>query len=283
MKQYLDLCKRVIAEGEWVTNERTGSRCLTVINANFTYDVSHGCLPVLTTKKTAWKSAIAEMLGYLRGYQSAADFRALGTKTWDANANENTAWLANPFRTGADDMGRCYGVQGRGWHNPEGKPIDQLKKIVDDLSRGYDDRREILTFWNPGELDRACLAPCMHTHTFSVLAGKLYLTSVQRSADIPLGLPYNSIQVAWFLLVMAQIVKLQPHLAFHQIVNAHVYENQLQLLQTVQLTRDPLPPPTFKINPDIKTLSDLETWVTLDDFELVGYESHPAIKYPFSV
>lgn len=282
MKQYLDLCHRIMQEGEWVYNKRTGKRCLTVINADFEYDVSEGYLPVLTTKKTAWKPAIAEMLGYLRGYTSAADFGALGCNTWYANANENAAWLANPFRKGEDDMGRCYGAQGRDWKNPEGKSIDQLADVYKDLCQGIDNRSEIITFMNPGERDRACLNSCMHTHTFSVLGDKLYLTSYQRSDDVPLGHGFNQIQVAWLLMVMAQITGLKPAKAFHKIVNAHIYEDQLDDLQ-VQLTRKPFPSPKLVINPAIKTLQDLETWVTLDDFELVGYEHHDPIKFKFSV
>ena len=118
MKQYLDLCRRIVNEGEWVANERTGKRCLTVINADLEYDVANNQFPLITTRKSYWKAAIAEFLGYIRGYNNAADFRALGTKTWDANANENAAWLANPHRRGVDDMGRVYGVQGRAWRKP---------------------------------------------------------------------------------------------------------------------------------------------------------------------
>ena len=103
MKQYLDLCRRIVNEGEWVANERTGKRCLTVINADLEYDVANNQFPLITTRKSYWKAAIAEFLGYIRGYNNAADFRALGTKTWDANANENAAWLANPHRRGVDD------------------------------------------------------------------------------------------------------------------------------------------------------------------------------------
>lgn len=283
MKDYLQLCQRVLDEGEWILNERTGKRCLTVINADLEYDLSNGKLPVLTTKQLFWEPAIAEMLGYLRGYDSAAQFRALGCNTWNANANENAAWLNNPFRRGVDDMGRAYGVQGRSWTNPEGKPVDQLKKIVNDLSRGIDDRREILTFWNPGEMDRMCLAPCMHTHTFSIMNRKLYLTSCQRSDDLPLGHGFNQVQVAWLLAIMAQITGLLPGKAFHKIVNAHIYEDQIDLMRDVQLKRTPYELPTLVINPDIKTLEDLETWVTPDDFELIDYDHHPAIKYPFSV
>lgn len=282
MKEYLNLCQRVINEGKWVYNERTGTRCLTVIGVSFTYDMSEMKLPVITTKKVFWKPAIAEMLGYLRGYDNAAQFRALGTKTWDANANDNQTWLANPHRKGTDDMGRVYGVQGRGWVSPDGTVIDQLRKIVNNLSQGKDDRREILTFWNPGEMNLGCLAPCLYEHIFSVLDGTLYLTSMQRSSDLPLGMPFNQIQCAWLLAVIAQITGLKAGTATHHIINAHIYENQLELMKG-QVTRTPLPLPELKINPKIKTLEDLETWVTLDDFELVGYEHHPAIKYPFSV
>lgn len=283
MQHYLNLCQRVANTGKWVKNERTGKRCLTVINADFEYDVSEGKLPILTTKKTAWKPAIAEFLGYLRGYTSAKQFRDLGTKTWDANANDNAAWLKNKFRTGEDHIGRAYGAQARSWVTPEGAKIDQLKKVIDNLSKGIDDRREIITFWNPGEMDRMCLAPCMHTHTFSILEDELYLTSYQRSDDLPLGHAFNQIQVAWFLMVVAQIAKLKPKTVYHKVINAHIYEDQIDLMVNEQLKREPYPLPTMKINPDIKSLEDLETWVTMDDFELVDYIHHPAIKYPFSV
>lgn len=113
MKQYLQLCQRIIDEGVWVENERTGKRCLTVINADLTYDVGANEFPLITTRKSYWKAAIAELLGYLRGYDNAAQFRAIGCNTWNANANENQAWLTNPYRKGEDDMGRVYGVQGR--------------------------------------------------------------------------------------------------------------------------------------------------------------------------
>jgi thymidylate synthase len=189
VKQYLALCQRIIDEGEWVENKRTGKRCLTVINADLEYDVANNQFPLITTRKSYWKAAIAEMLGYLRGYDNAADFRAIGCKTWNANANDNPDWLKNPHRKGEDDMGRVYGVQGRSWQKPDGSTLDQLQKIADHLAKGIDDRGEILTFYNPGEFEMGCLRPCMHTHTFSVLGDTLYLTSYQRSCDVPLGLP----------------------------------------------------------------------------------------------
>ena len=283
MKQYLDLCQRIIDKGHWVENKRTGKRCLSVINADLTYDVGANEFPLVTTRKSYWKSAIAEFLGYIRGYDNAADFHALGTKTWDANANENEAWLSNSHRKSEDDMGRVYGVQGRHWIKPDGGEIDQLRKIVDNLSKGIDDRGEILSFYNPGEFHMGCLRPCMHTHTFSLLGDTLYLTSYQRSCDVPLGQNFNQVQVFFFLKIMAQITGSKPGLAYHKIVNAHIYEDQLGLMRDVQLKREPLPSPQLEINPDIKSLEDLETWVTLDDFEVTGYECHEPISYPFSV
>jgi thymidylate synthase len=283
MKQYLDLCRRIIEEGHWIENKRTGKRCLTVINADLTYNVADNELPLVTTRKSYWKSAIAELIGYLRGYSSAADFRKLGTKTWDANSNDNEAWLDNPYRKGEDDMGRVYGVQGRSWQKPDGGHVDQLKKIVDNLSAGIDDRGEILSFYNPGEFHMGCLRPCMHTHTFSLLGDTLYLTSYQRSCDVPLGQNFNQVQVFTLLKLMAQITGNQPGLAYHKIVNAHIYEDQLELMRDVQLKREPYPSPRLIINPDIKSLDDIETWVTLDDFEVEGYQSHEPIAYPFSV
>ena len=283
MKQYLDLCRRIIEEGHWIENQRTGKRCLTVINADLTYNVADNELPLVTTRKSYWKSAIAELIGYLRGYSSAAEFRKLGTKTWDANSNDNEAWLNNPYRKGEDDMGRVYGVQGRSWQKPDGGHVDQLKKIVDNLSAGTDDRGEILSFYNPGEFHMGCLRPCMHTHTFSLLGDTLYLTSYQRSCDVPLGQNFNQVQVFTLLKLMAQITGNKPGFAYHKIVNAHIYEDQLELMRDVQLKREPYPSPQLHINPDIKSLEDIETWVTLDDFEVAGYQSHEPIAYPFSV
>ncbi|WNC73335.1 thymidylate synthase [Thalassotalea psychrophila] len=283
MKQYLDLCQRIIDDGTWVSNERTGKRCLTLINADLEYQVGKNELPIITTRKSFYKAAIAELLGYIKGYDNAADFRELGTPTWNANANENEAWLNNPHRKGEDDMGRVYGVQGRAWAKPDGGHVDQVKKVVDNLSKGIDDRGEIISFYNPGEFHMGCLRPCMFQHQFSLLDGTLYLNSYQRSCDVPLGLNFNQIQVFAFLAIMAQITGNKAGVAYHKIVNAHIYEDQLDLMENVQLKREPFASPQLRINPKIKSLEDLETWVTMDDFEVIGYEHHDPIKYPFSV
>lgn len=282
MKQYIEIGKKLITEGQWVKNERTGVNCLTLINADFTYDVDEGKFPILTTKKTFYKGAIAELLGYIRGYDSAKQFRDIGTKTWDANANENIAWLNNPNRKGEDDMGRVYGVQGRGWQKPNGEFLDQFRKVYENLKNGIDDRGEIITFWNPGEFELGCLRPCMHTHQFSLVNDTLYLNSFQRSGDYPLGVPYNAIQCYVLLALMAQITGHKCGKAYHKIVNVHIYENQLELFKE-QIDREPFEAPKLIINPEIKSLEDLETWVSKDDFKIEGYQSHEAIKFPFSV
>ncbi len=283
MKQYLDLCQRIIDEGVWVDNKRTGKKCLTVINADLTYNVADGEFPLVTTRKSFYKAAIAEMIGYIRGYDNAADFRKLGAPTWNANANENSDWLANPHRKGTDDCGFIYGKVGRNFPKPDGGKIDLLRKIIDDLSNGLDDRGEIYTFYHPGAFHMGCLRPCMYSHHFSLLGDALYLNSTQRSCDVPLGLNFNMVQVYFFLAIMAQITGNNAGQAYHKIVNAHIYEDQLELMRDVQLKREPFKAPKLIINPDIKTLEDLETWVTLDDFEVEGYQHHEPIKYPFSV
>lgn len=539
-QQYIDLGNRIVNEGIWVENERTGKRCLTVINADISYDPKE--FPLVTTRKSFWKAAVAELLGYIRGYSSAADFRALGTKTWDANANLNEEWLKNPFRQGEDDMGKAYRYRTNGYYMPatynkvplpvkqklptfkvvnsdlsqnkhgivdtifssnsfgdfkvikeyflEGtkkaifdiqflntgyikkavkkseimrgevkdpyhpsvfgvaclgnldgipeshikllKPIwnnlikrcyvnhpqhkwwygkvfvedswlvfsnfakdftklanwelkavfpkeysldkdwcnanyyskstcrwstkteqskntvsthnlkitlpngevyyfkgakeftkyfglpsnvantigkmnlgdvityaehsiellpsgyltyvevDQLKMVYAKLKLNIDDRRLIVDLHNPHLNEYTCLPACMYNHQFSLLGDKLYLNSTQRSCDVPLGLNFNMVQVYVFGALMAQITGHEFGGAFHKIVNAHVYEDQLSLFKE-QLKRTPFGAPKIIINPEIKTLKDLETWVTVDDFKVVDYDFHGPINYPFSV
>ena len=282
--QYLELCQRILNEGVMVHNKRTGKGCLTVINADFEYDASNGAFPLITTRQAFWRSAIAEMIGYLRGFNNAQQFADIGCNTWFKNANETRAWLANPYRKGENDIGRAYGVQLRDWRNPEGQPVDQLKKVVDQMKTGQDNRRMIMTFHNPGELDHASLDACMHTHHFSILDGTLYLTSYQRSIDVPLGLVFNMCQTVFLLRVMAQISNLKPGKVFHKLVNCHIYDDQIELMKE-QLTRTPFAEPTFHVSPDIKTLEDLETWVdprNKEHFWVEGYQHHAPIVYPFA-
>lgn len=282
MNQYEQLCSRILHEGTLVENKRTGKRVLTVINADLTYHVDRGEFPLVTTRKCAWRSAIAEMLGYLRGVRSAADFAALGTKTWYANANDNESWLANKYREGQDDMGRVYGVQLRDWKKPDGTSVDQLMNVYQKLMDRNDDRGLILQMWNPGEFDQMCLRPCMYEHQFSILDDTLYLNSTQRSCDVPLGLTFNMVQCYFLLAIMAHVTGLKPGKAYHKIINAHIYEDQIDLMKE-QVNRLPFPSPLFRINPLVKSLDDVLTWVFPEDFYVDNYQHHPPIKYPFSV
>ncbi len=284
MKDYIDIGKRILEEGVWLPNARTEKKTLSIIGVSFEHDLSEGTVPVVTTKKLAWKVAIAEMLGYIRGYQSAAQFRELGCNTWNANANKNQAWLDNPHREGTDDMGLCYGVIGRAFPGiKDDEPFDQYQKIVTDLSRGIDDRREIMTFNHPNLIHRACLPACMHTHHFNLLGDDLYLESYQRSSDYALGQPFNHFQVAFLLLITAQITGKKAKKMRHHLSNVHLYEDQVEIFKNEQVNREPLPLPSLKINPAIKTLEDLETWVTMEDFDLINYKHHSVVTYPFTV
>ncbi|MDK1290165.1 thymidylate synthase [Pseudoalteromonas umbrosa] len=279
MKQYQQLAQRILDHGHWIENSRTGTRCLTLIGTTLEYDCSGPEFEIVTTRKVPFKLAVAELLGYLRGATSAKTFRQLGTRSWDANANENSQWLTNPNRQGEDDMGKVYGAVAKDFGG-----IDLIRKVYDNLKNNCDDRGEIITFYKPDEFDKGCLRPCMHTHNFALSNGTLYLESYQRSCDVPLGLAgANTTQVQVLLRLMAQITGHQAGRARHHITNAHIYDNQVELMRDVQLKRSPLPNPKIWINPDIKTLEDVETWVTTDDFKLVNYQSHDAIRYPFSV
>ena len=287
--QYQQLGKRILKEGTWVENKRTGKRCLTVINADFEYDVGSREFPIDTTRKSFWKAAVAEMLGYLKGYSNAEDFANLGAPTWLANANENGAWVNNPNRGGAGDMGTAYrfrgytvGVFNNHYGDFDKVSVDQYKNIVDKLSKGIDDRRLIMSAYAPHFDEYACLPACMHTHHFSLVDGVLHLTSYQRSVDFLLGLNFNMVQCYFLLAITAQITGLQAGKVFHKMTNIHIYEDQLPLMED-HMEREPYGPPAFYISPDITCLSDVEESMNLQDVEVVGYKHHPAIKYPFSV
>jgi len=287
-EQYLESLKHIYENGVDLENKRTGEICRTVINVDLTYDCSSNQAPLITTRKVINpKLAIAELLGYIKGVTTASEMRALGTSSWNANANENKAWLSNPNRKGEDDLGLIYGAVAKNWPVAGGvsnsfNKVDLFHKVYNNLKNGIDDRGEIITFWNPGMFHLGCLRPCMYEHQFSLLGDDLYLNSTQRSNDFPLGCVANMVQVWLLLRLMAQITNKNPKIAYHRSVNAHIYGQQLELVPT-QLERDILSQPTIDINPDIKSLEDLEKWVTVDDFNIKYTEFHPAIKYPFSV
>lgn len=279
--QYINIIKKILERGTVQHNERTGKDCYFYHGEMLKYDLSVGNFPLLTTKKMAVKSMIGELLGFIRGLDNAKDFRKLKCGFWDANANESEAWLNNPNRKGEDDLGRIYGVQARKWKAHDGSSIDQLKDVVDKLSQGIDDRRLIVTHWNPGEIDLQSLPPCHMFYQFGIRDGHLDMCMYQRSCDVPLGVPMNIASYALFLLLIARITGLEPGEYTHFLWNLHIYEDQMPVVRQ-QLKNIPFAPPQIWINPKIKTLEDLETWVTPDDFEMINYEHHDPIKYAFS-
>lgn len=280
MKQYLDLCKKVLSKGLLKEN-RTDVKHIGYTGDMMQFNLQYG-FPAVTTKKLAFKSVIGEMLGFLRGYTSAEDFRKLGCDVWNANANNNDNWLSNINRKGKDDLGRIYGAQGRRWR---GKTylVDQLQMVYEDLKRGIDNRREIVTHWNPSEMDLMALPPCHLLYQFGIQGNYLNLSLYQRSCDVPLGIPFNIAGYAWLLSVMAHITGFKAGEFTHFMHDIHMYENQLYLMKYVQLQRKPFPLPKLIINKNIKTLQDLETWVTPEDFTLADYQCHAKIYYPFTV
>ena len=283
-QQYLSSLNRVVSLGHDIPNPRTGKKCRTVFDQRFYLDCRTSGAPLPTTRKVGIRKPIAELLGYLRGFQSAAQFRELGTDTWDKNANDTPAWLANPNRKGEDDLGLVYGGIARAWPTPDGGSIDLLTKIYTDLKNGVDDRGEILTFWNPGLFQYGALRPCLYEHAFVLINGVLNIRSTQRSNDSLLGGAVNTFQSYALVRLMAQITGHTAGELVHDNNNYHIYEDQLPVLhEKGQLLREPFPEATLWINPEIRTLEDVLTWVTPDDFKLVGYQSHPGITYPFSV
>lgn len=245
-QDYRDLGHQILNEGVWVENQRTGTRCKTIIGATLKYDVGAGEVPLLSDKQSFPLSATAELLGYLRGYTNAGDFARIGSPTWFGNANENEAWLNNPHRKGENDMGKVYGAIGRDFGG-----IDQLEKVYNNLKAGIDDRGETITFWKPDDFDKGCLRPCMRTHTFSIIGDTLHLTSESRSVDYCLGLNFNSIQCYVLLSLMAKLTGLKAGIATHHMINVHIYEEHIPNL-LMQMER-----PIEELNPSI----DIKHWV----------------------
>lgn len=230
--QYIAALERIIDNGKLVENKRTGTKVLTDLDYTFRYDASSDEAPIIRCRKYNPKVAIAELLGFLRGADNAALFRALGTKTWDANANITPAWLSSPYRKGEDDLGPIYGAVAKHWpvtdeNNHVTGELDLFQNVYEKLMRREDDRGLIVTFWNPGVFHRAALRPCMYEHQFSLLDDVLYLHSTQRSGDMALGVPANFIQ-AWLLLrLMASATGLQAGAVYHRVINAHIYHEHV--------------------------------------------------------
>lgn len=265
-----DLGKRILEEGVWVANDRTGTNCLTIPIHIATY--TEDDFPIDTTRKQAFKAPIMELVGYLRGLTNAQDFADIGSPTWFGNANETEAWLANPNRKGKDDMGKVYGAVCQ----------DQITEVFGKIAKGIDDRGLIINFWMPDSFDSGCLRPCLHTHAFQIVGNEIFLTSTQRSADVGMAASWNAIQCYFLLKLAAQISGLKFGKVTHIIHHAHIYESHFEDFK-LQMSREPIELPNCEmtLNKDILSLEDVRGWMTKNDIELSGYSHHDSIKYEF--
>ncbi len=264
MKQYLDLMRHVREHGTF-KSDRTGTGTYSVFGHQMRFDLSEG-FPLVTTKKCHLKSIIHELLWFLQGDTNIKYLQENGVRIWDEWADES------------GELGPVYGYQWRSWPAPNGGSVDQISKLVEMIKKNPDSRRLIVSAWNPALVDEMALPPCHALFQFYVANGKLSCQLYQRSADIFLGVPFNIASYALLTLMVAQVCDLQPGEFIWSGGDCHLYANHLEQAD-LQLTREPLPLPTMKLNPDVKDLFAFR----FEDFELVGYEAHPHIKAPVAV
>ncbi|UUC50760.1 thymidylate synthase [Pseudomonas citronellolis] len=264
MKQYLDLMRYVREHGTF-KSDRTGTGTYSVFGYQMRFDLGEG-FPLVTTKKCHLKSIIHELLWFLKGSTNIAYLKENGVSIWDEWADEN------------GDLGPVYGYQWRSWPAPDGRHIDQIANLMTMLKNNPDSRRLIVSAWNPALIDEMALPPCHALFQFYVADGKLSCQLYQRSADIFLGVPFNIASYALLTLMVAQVAGLQPGDFIWTGGDCHLYANHLEQAD-LQLSREPLALPTMKLNSEVKDLFDFR----FEDFELVGYESHPHIKAPVAV
>ena len=288
MKQYLDLLQKVLDEGHWQAN-RTGIPTKRIDGAMLQFDLSKG-FPAVTTKRLAFKAVIAELVGFIRGYTSAEQFRELGCKVWDQNANENAVWLANPARCGHDDLGRVYGAQWRDWVPPyeTANRIDQLANAIFEVEHNPTSRRIIVTAWNPGELDVMALPPChmMFQLLVDLENNKLSMCMYQRSCDLFLGIPFNIASYAALLHIIAAATNRNVGTLTMFLADVHIYRNHIEQVEE-QLSREFFPLPEFQIDRKFFERSfncvDRVTMCGPSDFTLTKYVSHLPIKAEMAV
>ncbi len=292
MKQYLDTLEDILKNGVDKPN-RTGMDTRAVLGRQMRFHMREG-FPLVTTKKMAIKMLVGELLGHIKGLDNAADYRALGSPVWDANANENTKWLSSPHRKGTDDLGRIYGVQWRRWRAvrprlllnkhfplwffPKIEEIDQLAQAINSIKTNPNSRYHVVTGWNPAELEEMALPPCPTWFHFFVAGEELSLHLFQRSCDMFLGIPFNIAQYSLLLHMVAQITGYKAGEFVHTLSDAHIYHNHFDQVQE-QLSRKPYPLPRLWLNPNVK---DIDSF-TMDDIKLVDYKHHPPIKADMAV
>src|SRR6187401_1986247 len=264
MRSYLDLMQHVLDHGTR-KSDRTGTGTLSVFGAQLRFDLNAG-FPLLTTKKVHLKSIIHELLWFLKGETNTRYLKEHGVTIWDEWADAG------------GELGPVYGHQWRSWPTPDGRHIDQIAQLIAELERNPDSRRLIVSAWNVADLPQMALMPCHALFQFYVADGKLSCQLYQRSADVFLGVPFNIASYALLTLMIAQVCNLTPGEFVHTLGDAHIYSNHFEQV-TLQLSRDPGPLPTMKLNHAVKNIFDFR----FEDIVLENYNPHPSIKAPVAV
>lgn len=259
MQQYHDLLQHILDNGA-VKTDRTGTGTKSVFGYQMRFDLQKG-FPLVTTKKLHLRSIIHELLWFLTGDTNIKYLKDNGVRIWDEWADED------------GNLGPVYGSQWRSWPTPNGGSIDQIQKIIDQIKNTPDSRRIIVSAWNVAEVENMALPPCHAFFQFYVANGKLSCQLYQRSADIFLGVPFNIASYALFTMMMAQVCGYKAGEFIHTFGDAHIYSNHIEQVN-LQLSREPKPLPTMKINPNVSSLFDF----SFSDFELIDYDPHPHIK-----
>jgi thymidylate synthase len=264
MQTYLDLMRHILEHGAEKT-DRTGTGTRSVFGPQLRFDLAAG-FPLLTTKKLHTKSIIYELLWFLRGESNTAYLKEHGVSIWDEWADA------------AGELGPVYGVQWRSWPMASGETVDQISAVIQQIRSNPDSRRLIVSAWNVGEIPQMALPPCHLLFQFYVAGGRLSCQLYQRSADVFLGLPFNIGSYALLTMMVAQVTDLAPGELVITLGDAHLYSNHFEQA-TLQLSRQPFPPPRMQLNPSIRSILDF----TYEDFTLVDYQAHPHIKAPVAV
>ena len=259
MKQYHDLLRAVLANGN-IKSDRTGTGTISLFGYQMRFNLSDG-FPLVTTKKIHFKSVVYELLWFLKGSTNIDYLKKNNIRIWDEWADED------------GELGPVYGHQWRSWPTPEGKTIDQISNLINQIKNNPDSRRLIVSAWNVGEIDKMKLPPCHAFFQFYVAEGRLSCQLYQRSADIFLGVPFNIASYALLTIMIAQVCGLKTGEFVHTLGDAHIYLNHSEQVK-VQLSRSIKEPPIMKINKDRSSIFDF----TYDDFILEGYDPHPLIK-----
>lgn len=264
MKQYLDLLNHIVETGV-EKGDRTGTGTKSVFGYQMRFNLEDG-FPLVTTKKVHMKSIIHELLWFLNGDTNIAYLNDNGVSIWNEWADEN------------GDLGHIYGYQWRSWPGPDGKTFDQISEVVKSLKNNPDSRRHIVSAWNVAEVPDMALPPCHVMFQFYVANGKLSCHLYQRSADVFLGVPFNIASYALLTMMIAQVAGYKPGEFVHSLGDTHIYLNHLEQVK-LQLSREPMPLPTLRLNPEVKNIFDFK----YSDITLEGYLSHPAIKADIAV